>query len=133
MAEISKRKFEFSAVHHMLGLELQERSDSHAVITMEPKPEFLQEEGVVQGGILTALADAAAVYVTLPDLPVDRTMTSIEFKLNFLRPALLEGGTLTARSKLIKGGRTIALVKSTLTQGDREIATGLFTYMLMDR
>ncbi|MFT5290435.1 MAG: hypothetical protein ACI8QS_001233 [Planctomycetota bacterium] len=133
MAEIPTRKFEFSAVHHMLGLELQERSSSHAVITMEPRPEFLQEEGVVQGGILTALADAAAVYVTLPDLPAERTMTSIEFKLNFLRPALLESGTLTARSKLIKGGRTITLVKSTVTQGDREIATGLFTYMLMDR
>ncbi len=133
MAEIPKRKFEFSAVHHLLGLALQERSASHAVITMEPRPEFLQEEGAIQGGILTALADAAAVYVTLPDLPPERSMTSIEFKLNFLRPALLEGGTLTAQSKLIKGGRTVALVKSMVTQGDREIATGLFTYMLMDR
>lgn len=133
MSSAPHRAFEFSPVHHLFGFELLERSGEHAVIRMAPREDLIQEEGLVQGGVLTALADATAVYVTLPDLPPERTMTSIEFKLNFLRPATLEGGDLVARAELIQRGRTIALVRSTVSQAGKDVATGLFTYMLMNR
>ena len=133
MNDSPTRAFEFSPVHKLLGFELLERSERHAVIRMQPLPEHIQEEGVVQGGIVTALADATAVYITLPDLPAARTMTSIEFKLNFLRPALLEAGELVARAETIQKGRTVVLARSTVEQAGREVATGLFTYLLLDR
>ena len=79
-----------------LGFRLISRSSESASITMEPKSEFLQEEGVIHGAILTALADTAATYTFHPDLSPDMKMTSIEFKVNFLSPALLDGGEITA-------------------------------------
>ena len=36
-------------------------------------------------------------------------MTSIEFKMNFLSPALFENGDLLAKANLVKRGRKVAL------------------------
>ena len=126
------RAFGRSPVHRMLGLELRKRDAAGAELALAVREEFLQEEGVVQGGILSALADAAAVYVLLPDVPPDRTMTSVEFKMNFLRPALLGRGELVARSELIRGGRTLALCRTVVEQAGRPVAEGLFTYLFSD-
>lgn len=127
------RGFEKSPVHRLLGFELVARTPSGAEIRMPVRREFIQEEGVVQGGILTALADAAAVYVLLPDLPADQGMTSIELKLNFLRPAVEGQGDLVARSTLVKRGKTIALLKSEVFQDGKAVAEGLFTYLFLER
>ena len=54
-------------------------------------------------------------------------MTSIEFKLNFLRPAELTRGPLTARSRALKIGRSVAnrrvFVQGGATLGDLDRAT----------
>ena len=117
----------------MLGLELLGRSATHAEARLQVREEFLQEEGVVQGGILAALADATAVYLLMPTLTREQTMTSIEFKLNFLRPALLSAGPLLARCDLIQRGRRIALARTLVDQGGHTVASGLFTYLFSEQ
>jgi uncharacterized protein (TIGR00369 family) len=118
-----------SPAHEWLGLEPLERSASAAEIRLSVRPEFLQEEGVVQGGILAALLDATCVYALYPELGPEDRMTSVEFKLNFLGPARADGPALLARAETIRSGRTIALVRATATQDGRTVATGLFTYL----
>jgi uncharacterized protein (TIGR00369 family) len=118
--------------HRLLGLELLERSSEHATFSMQPRPELLQETGILHGGILAALADAAAVYVLLPDLPATKSVTSIELKINFLRPATLEAGPLHAVARLVRRGGTVALCHVELTQNDRPIAVALSTYAFLD-
>jgi acyl-coenzyme A thioesterase PaaI-like protein len=59
-------------------------------------------------------------------------MTSIDFTLNFLRPALLERGELLARAVLVKRGRTIALADVDVEQAGQLVAKGLFTYLFAD-
>jgi uncharacterized protein (TIGR00369 family) len=120
-------------INRHLGFKLISRSSESASITMEPRPEFLQEEGIIHGAIVTALADTAAVYTFHPELPSDITMTSIEFKLNFLSPALVDGGTLTARSSVVRKGRKIGVCDVDVMQGNRHIAKGLFTYLFYVR
>ena len=70
---------------------------------------YLQEGGVVHGGIISTLADTAAVYTVHPYLNENQSMTSIEFKINFLSPALFENGDLLAKANLVKRGRKVAL------------------------
>lgn len=91
---------------------------------------YLQEGRVVHGGIIATLADSAAVQVLYPRLNENQSMTSIEFKINFLSPALLENGSLTAKANLVKRGKRIALCDVEVFQKDKLIAKGLFTYML---
>ena len=115
------------------GLRLTSQSAEEAVVSMEPRAEFLQEEGVVQGGVLSVLADTAAVYTLYPELPSDHTLTSIEFKMNFLRPARVDRGPVTARARVVQRGRRVALCEVDLTQAGKLVARGSFTYLLFQR
>jgi acyl-CoA thioesterase len=120
-------------VNRHFRYELISRSSEAAVISMEVLPDYLQEEGFVQGGIISAVADTAAVYTFYPDLDDNQTMTSIEFKMNFLRPALMDHGPLLASSKVIKRGRNVGLCDVEVTQEEKLCAKGSFTYMFMSR
>ena len=100
---------------------------------MEIRQEQLQEEGVLHGGLISAIADSAAVYAFYPDLEAARTMTSIEFKLNFLNPALPGKGSVIAQSKVLKRGRRVGVCEVEVTQSGKLIAKGIFTYLFYDR
>src|SRR5262245_5515196 len=121
-----------SPINAYLGFELVERDAAHAILRLVPRAELLQEEGLVQGGVLAGLAEETAGQVLLPELPPERSLTSIEFKLNFLRPARLSGGELVARAELVQRGRRVALCRVAVLQGRDEVALGLFTYLFLD-
>ncbi len=91
----------------------------------------LQVDGWVHGGLLATLADTAGAYLLYRSLPPDRRMTSIEFKLNFLRPAVAEAGDLNARARIVKQGRQVILCDIEVAQGGELVAKGLFTYLLL--
>ena len=91
----------------------------------------LQVDGWVHGGMLATLADTAGAYLLYRSLPPDRRMTSIEFKLNFLRPAVADAGELHARARIVKQGRQVTLCDIEVAQGGELVAKGLFTYLLL--
>lgn len=96
---------------------------------MELHPRFLQEEGVLQGGIASALADAACVYLLEGHLGGTH-LTSIEFKVNFLAAGRPGEGTLVASAELVKLGRRVAVSRARIQQGERALLEGLFTYLI---
>ena len=122
-------RFDGAPVNRFLGFRIVSRSGDEAVLSMEARAEFVQEGGVIHGGMLTSLGDTAAVCVLFPELPSDRMMTSIEFKVNFLRPALPGRGPLTARARLVQRGRRIGVCDVEVSQAERPVARGLFTYL----
>jgi uncharacterized protein (TIGR00369 family) len=120
-------------VNKFFNYELISRSSEEAVVSMEVRDGFLQEEGVVQGGILSAIADTAAVYTFYPDLDETEIMTSIEFKVNFLRPALPGLGPLVAKASVVQRGKKIGICDVGVTQSKALVLKGLFTYMFYER
>ena len=114
------------------GFEFLERGDGHATVRMPAAEDTLQVERVVHGGALSGLADTAAVYLLLPALGDGQAMTSIEFKINFLRPVLADRGPIEAQARLVKHGRTIAVANVDVLQSGALCATGVFTYLIMD-
>jgi uncharacterized protein (TIGR00369 family) len=116
-------------VSALLGLVFVERSASEAVLELPLRAELLQGQGRVHGGILATLADTAAVWLLLPQVAEGHTLTSIEFKLNFVRPAVLERGPVRALAKLVRRGRAVALADVELSQQGQIVAKGLFTYL----
>jgi uncharacterized protein (TIGR00369 family) len=128
--------FDEVPVNRTLGMCLVSRTREDgevrgALVTLEPRAELMQGYGVVQGGIVSALADAAAAacFVAEPPDPT-RAFTSIEFKLNFLRPALPGRGTLEARARVVQRGRRVGLAEVDVLQAGELVAKGLFTYLL---
>jgi uncharacterized protein (TIGR00369 family) len=92
-----------------------------------------QEYGVVHGGIISALADTAAVYTIHPFLGPNDRMTSVEFKVNFLAGATPGRGEIVAQARLIRKGKTVAVVQVDVHQAEVHVATGLFTYIVLRR
>lgn len=115
--------------NRLLGLQLVARSRERAEVVLPMRDDLLQEAGLVQGGLLTALADAAAVWLLWPELPAGRTMTGTDCSMRFLRPARRDGGELRAVATLVKGGRTLLVVDSHVHQGERLVARGTFTFL----
>jgi len=122
----------FSTVpfNQALAFELVSAGGGTAEVHLPLQPWFEQEVSVVHGGILAALADTTAVYAVLPQLGDARTMTGVEFKMNFLRAATMSGGALTAKSHTVRLGNTIAVCAVDITQHDRLVATGIFTFLV---
>jgi uncharacterized protein (TIGR00369 family) len=116
-----------------LGFRLVERTAEEVTFAMAVRGDLLQIENVVHGGILATLADSAAVFLLCADLPAERTLTSIEFKMNFLRPALLGAGEVVARARIVQRGRRVAVVDVDVMQETSLAAKGLFTYLFLER
>lgn len=119
--------------NRLLGIELVSGSKERVELTLPVREDFLQEEGVVQGGILTALADMAAVYLLWPYLPDDRAMTGTSCSMHFLAGATVAGGPLRAVATPLRVGGTMAVCESELFQQGRRIAKGTFTFLLRQR
>lgn len=118
-------------VNQFLGFALKSHDEGSACVAFRPERVHAQEYGAVHGGIIAALADTAAVYTIHPFLAATERMTSVEFKVNFLAGVTPEGGEVVARARLIRKGRSVAVVQVDVHQADVHVVTGLFTYMIL--
>ena len=86
--------------------------------------------GTVHGGILCDLADAAMGLAHASLLQESDSFTTLELKINFLRPVW--DATLTAVGEVVKGGATVSLVECTITdERDRMIARASSTCLTL--
>lgn len=68
-----------------LGAELLSAKPGEGAFALEVRPEFYQHLGMVHGGAITALLDNALTFAGGTVLGAE--VLTVEFKVNFLRPA----------------------------------------------
>lgn len=113
-----------------LGIILQDVGAGTAVATMKVDSRFYNPMGTVHGGIMTDLADLS-MGVAIASLLKDwESFTTLELKINFLRPAFET--ELRAEAKVVHKGRTAAVVESVLknTEG-KEVARATATQIIL--
>ena len=135
MSELTERLRAFAnvPVHRFLGFRMISSSEEEVIVEMDVSSDQTQETGVVHGGILSSLADATAANIFQPYLPEHLLTTSIEFKMNFLRPVLAERGTLVAHASVLRKGRKVGVAEVDVTQADKMVAKGVFTFLFVDK
>ncbi len=112
----------------LLGIRPGESADGVGTAFMTVADRHRQRAGVVQGGILVALADYAFFRACRSTLREGEHAVTIELKLNFIAPA--RDGELTARSSIKSRGGRIIVGDMEITGADGQlIATGIGTYM----
>lgn len=92
----------------MLGVELIEFEEGSASLALKMRDELQQQHQFIHGGILAYLADCALSFAAGSVLG---DCITVEFKINYLRPAKGEG-RLLARGKVLGHGRTTATVRA---------------------
>lgn len=96
-------------IAELLGFTLKSVEFGVAVYEMQTTPRHANPMGTLHGGVLCDLADAAmgtAYFSTLAD---GESFTTLELKINFLKP--IWNATLTATGRVVKGGKTVGLVE----------------------
>ena len=96
-------------VASLIGITMVSAELGRVVMAMEVGPQHANPMGTVHGGILCDLADAAMGMAYASSLNDGETFTTLELKINFLKPVW--SGRLTATGRLVKGGRTVGLVE----------------------
>ena len=113
-----------------LGIEVDEASVDGIAISCLVRPEFLNGHGVLHGGVLATLADVAVGVALKPHI-APATATTIDLKMNYLRP--ISQGRVHARATLVKIGRTLITGRVDLTDSQGRLAAiGLATYMVLE-
>jgi uncharacterized protein (TIGR00369 family) len=113
----------------LLGMRLESFSSGEAVVVLDATEAHGNPMGTVQGGILAAVADAAMGWAFMTTLGENESYTTLEVKVNFLRPVW--AGRLEARGRVKHAGRTVSLVECDVLSADKLVAYGVSTCMTL--
>jgi uncharacterized protein (TIGR00369 family) len=69
-----------------------------------------QQDGFIHAGVMATMADHTAGYAAFTTVPEDFQILTVEFKINFLRPAY--GAVLSCHSRVIREGTQIIISES---------------------
>ena len=80
------------------------------VTRVKVKKHHLQQDGFVHAGVMAAMADHTAGYASFSLVPPDHRILTVEYKINYLKPAI--GDYLECRARVIKPGKQILVAES---------------------
>jgi len=89
-------------------LDLLERG--RAKSSLEVTEAHSQQDDFVHAGVMATMADHTAGYAAFSVVSEDSRILTLEFKINFLRPAI--GDVLICRAKVVKEGKNILVADS---------------------
>lgn len=123
---------EDAPVAKLLGMSLASAGPGLATFVMDVDERHHNPMGSVHGGILGDLADAAMGYAVISTLSADETFTTIEMKVNFLRPAFQ--GRLRCHARVESRGRTIVYaVADVYNHEEKLVAKAVSTNLIVRR
>jgi uncharacterized protein (TIGR00369 family) len=88
-----------------IGARIAEVDAGHAVVELDANAGHRHEGGVVQGGVITQIADAAMGIALNTMQDPGMTNTTIELKINFIRPVV--EGRLRATGRVVEIKKTL--------------------------
>jgi uncharacterized protein (TIGR00369 family) len=99
----------------LLGIWITEVSEGRVVFATEPSEYHYNPLGTVHGGVIATLLDSALGCAVQSMLPAGTSYTTLELKVNYLRPITEKTGTVYAEGKIIHVGGRIATAEARLT------------------
>ena len=99
----------------LIGYRIIEVDDGYAVFELTPAEYHYNPFATVHGGVLSTLLDTAMTASVLSTLSKGLSCTTIEIKINFVRPVSVDTGMLRAEARPIHLGKKLATVEGRLT------------------
>src|ERR1700710_2160631 len=114
----------------LMGFHAVSIDPGEAVIEIAAGPQHYNPMGTVHGGVCCTLADTAMGIAHASLLEDGESSTSLEIKINFVRPVWKD--TLTAKGKAVKHGRTVSVMECDVFDGkNRLVARASGTFMTL--
>jgi uncharacterized protein (TIGR00369 family) len=97
-----------------LGFYLADAGDGFAAFEGLPEFRHYNPIGTVHGGFAATLLDSALGCAVFSTMTKGETWTTLELKLNMVRPISQDTGAVRAEGRIIHRGRTVATAEGTL-------------------
>jgi uncharacterized protein (TIGR00369 family) len=78
--------------------------------SVQVAPHHRQQDGFVHAGVMAAMADHTAGYAGFTTVGDGRRILTVEFKINFLRPAF--GEWLRCKARVIRNGSKLVVAEA---------------------
>ncbi|OAI51885.1 hypothetical protein AYO46_07000 [Betaproteobacteria bacterium SCGC AG-212-J23] len=99
----------------LIGASLASLEAGASEIRLPYRADLTQQKGFVHGGIIGMIADSACGYAAYSLMPASASLVTVEYKINILAPAR---GSLVARGKVLKSGRTLTVARAEVYADD---------------
>jgi uncharacterized protein (TIGR00369 family) len=111
---IAERRLPPPPIANLMGFEIVEVGEGRVVFAVEAQEYHYNPIGVVHGGLAATLLDSAMGCAVHSLLPEGRVYTTLELKVNFVRPLKHDTGPVQAIGKVVHLGGKIATAEGTL-------------------
>jgi uncharacterized protein (TIGR00369 family) len=112
-----RARVEASRFHGEMGMRLERLDDGEADLSLEVAPGHVNLMGVLHGGVISSLADAATGIAMLSALDDGWSHVTTSIQVTFLAPGRL-GDHVTARGRVIKRGRRFGYGEADVERSD---------------
>jgi uncharacterized protein (TIGR00369 family) len=110
----------------LLGMTAESLEPGRVVFSLTPNPSFSNPRG-----IMSTLLDSAMGCAVHTSLAAGASYTTLELKVNFVRPVPLDGVKLICEGTVVHGGRRVATTEGRiLDENGKLIAHGTSTCMV---
>jgi uncharacterized protein (TIGR00369 family) len=125
-----KERVRRSPFHQWAGLELVDVGDGTAELTMHLRPHHFNPQGIVHGGIITAIADTSIGLALRSRLPAGNTHRTAQLNVHFLAKG--EGNRLIGRGRALHLGQRMGYGESEVTDAaGRLLARATATFIVL--
>lgn len=117
-----------------LGFDVHEIGDGRAVFRGEPSFSVYNPIGTVHGGWFGTLLDSCMACAVQTALPKGKAYTTLEFKVNIIRPLFVNSGPVLAIGDATHVGRRTGVAEGRIVgeEDGKLYATGSTTCLVMD-
>lgn len=99
----------------LMGMEFVEFEEGRAVFAVQPAEYHYNPIGSVHGGLACTLLDSASACAIHTTLPAGTGYTTLELKVNLVRPMTQQTGRVLCEGKVIHLGGRIATAEARMT------------------
>jgi uncharacterized protein (TIGR00369 family) len=120
-----------SGMGQLMNFRLVEVSEGRAVFAVRPDERHYNGLGIAHGGLAATLLDSALGCAINTMMPAGRIFTTLEMKINYVRPMRRETGEVRCEADVIHvGGRVATAEGRIIDEGGKLYAHGTATCML---
>ncbi len=118
-------------IAELLDFHLAELEKGRAVFRGTPGTRHYNPNGTVHGGWQATLLDSCMACAVQSTLPRGSGYTTLEFKINLVRPITAETGPVAAEGRVTLAGRRVGVAEGRLTEaGGKLLAQGTTTCLI---
>lgn len=131
MQKLAAGELPQSGMGRLMGFRITEVGEGYAVVTVVPDERHHNGIGIAHGGLAATLLDSATGCAINTMMTAGRIFTTLEMKINYVRPIRGDAGVVRCEARVIHAGSRTAYAEGrVMDEQGRLYAHGTATCML---